>query len=193
MVDMTLEADLGWAPRGPVTVADLFDLPDEPDERGPAPRYELIDGMLIAMAPADIRHTYVASKLRELLGHAAPPELIVVQAPTGAIIDDITWVEPDVLVLPRSALEHRYFEGIPRLVIEVLSPSNRLYDLTTKFSRYERAGVPAYWIVDPRELRLVAWELREGRYAQVADVAPVETWTATMPFEVAIRPGALLD
>ncbi|GAA1522422.1 Uma2 family endonuclease [Nocardioides humi] len=193
MVDMTLEADLDWAPRGPVTVADLLDLPDEPDGEGPTPRYELIDGMLIAMAPADVRHTYVASGLREVLRHAAPPDLIVIQAPTGAIVDDITWVEPDLFVAPRSALEHRYFEGIPLLAVEVLSPSNRLYDLTTKFSRYERAGVPSYWIVDPTELRLVAWELRDGRYAEVADVGAGQAWTATTPFEVTVRPGALLD
>jgi len=193
MVSVTLEAELGWARRGPLTVADLFDLPDEPAESGPTPRYELIDGMLIAMAPADVRHTYVASNLRELLAHEAPPDLIAIQAPTGAIIDDLTWVEPDVFVAPRSALEHRYFEGVPLLAVEVLSPSNRLYDLTTKFSRYERAGVPSYWIIDPTEPRLIAWDLRDGQYVKVADVAAEDAWTASSPFAVTIRPGALLD
>ncbi len=191
MVDMTLEAELRWAPRGPVTVADLFDMPDEPDEARPAPRYELIDGMLIAMAPADLRHAYLASRLWQLLNDAAPPGLWALQGPAGAVIDDITWVEPDVFVTPR--VPDRYFEGVPLLAAEVLSPSNRLYDLTTKFSSYERAGVPSYWIVDPGEPRLVAWELREGRYVEMADVAGGRAWTATAPFEVTIRPSDLLD
>ncbi|WP_436699277.1 Uma2 family endonuclease [Nocardioides sp. BYT-33-1] len=188
---MTLEAELGWAHRGLLTVADLLDMPDDPDESGPTPRYELIDGMLIAMAPADLRHVYIASRLWQLLNDAAPPGFWALQGPGGAIIDDITWMEPDVFVAPR--VPDRYFEGVPLLTVEVLSPSNRLYDLTTKFSRYERAGVPSYWIVDPRELRLVAWELRDGRYAEIADVAADQAWTARTPFEVTIRPGALLD
>ncbi|WGX98617.1 Uma2 family endonuclease [Nocardioides sp. L-11A] len=191
---MTLEAELGWAPRGPVTVADLFELPDEPaepDGEGPTPRYELIDGMLIALAPADLRHVYIASRLWQVLNDAAPPGLWALQGPGGAIIDDVTWVEPDVFVTPR--VPDRYFEGVPLLTVEVLSPSNRLYDLTTKFSRYERAGVPSYWILDPTELRLVAWELRRGRYVEVADVGADQAWTATAPFEVTVRPGALLD
>lgn len=188
MVGMTLAADLEWAPRGrPLTVADRMDMPDD------GPLYELIDGMLVAVAPADVRHTYVASSVRELLRHAAPAELIVIQAPTGAIIDDTTWVEPDVFVAPRTALAEQYFRGIPLLAVEVLSPSNRLYDLTTKFSRYERADVASYWVVDPTELRLVAWDLQDGRYVEVADVAGDETWTASLPFEVTVSPGSLLD
>ncbi len=186
MVDMTLESDLDWAPQGrPLTVADLLELPVE------GPRYELIDGLLIAMPPAELRHAYVASQLWRLLNDASPPGLWAIQAPAGAIIDDHTWVEPDVFVGRR--VEDRYFEGAPLLVVEVLSPSNRLYDLTTKFSRYERAGVPSYWVVDPFELRLLAWELVGGRYAQVADVAAEETWTARAPFPVTVRPGALAD
>lgn len=188
MVGMTLGADLEWAPRGrPLTVADRLAMPDE------GPLYELIDGMLVAVVPADVRHTYVASAVRDVLRQAAPPELIVIQAPTGAIIDDTTWVEPDVFVAPRSTLDEQYFRGVPLLAVEVLSPSNRLYDLTTKFNRYERAGVPSYWVVDPNELRLIAWDLVDGRYVQVADVAADGRWTASLPFEVTVRPGALLD
>lgn len=188
MVGVTLGSDLDWAPRGrPVTVDDRMAMPED------GPLYELLDGMLVAVAPPDIRHTVVASAMRELLRHAAPEDLIAIQAPTGAIIDDTTWVEPDVFVAPRSALLEQYFRGIPLLCVEVLSPSNHLYDLTTKFNRYERAGVPSYWVVDPTELRLVAWDLVDGRYVEVADVAGGESWTATLPFEVTVRPGTLLD
>ena len=188
MGSVTLEAGLDWAPRGrPVTVDDLMHIPDD------GQLYELVDGVLVFVPPGSPRHSRIGSRLWQILDDAAPPELWAVAAPTGAIIDDHTWVEPDVFVAPRVELGGPTFRGVPLLAVEVLSPSNRLYDLTTKFSRYERAGVASYWVVDPTELRLVAWDLHDGRYVEVADVAADETWTASLPFEVTLRPGSLLD
>jgi len=68
-----------------------------------------------------------------------------------------------------------------------------LRDLNTKFKRYERAGIPSYWVVDPIALRFTAWELRDGRYVEVADIGPDDEWTSVRPFEVTIRPAELLD
>jgi len=48
-----------------------------------------------------------------------------------------------VLVLRRAA------DDLPLLAVEILSPSTRRFDLTVKRSRYESAGVPSYWVVDP--------------------------------------------
>ncbi len=68
-----------------------------------------------------------------------------------------------------------------------------MHDLNVKFTRYERFGVPSYWVVDPDDLTLVAWELRDGRYVEVADVGDDQEWTATRPFEVTVHPGRLRD
>ena len=56
-----------------------------------------------------------------------------------------------------------------------------------------RDGCPSYWVVDPVELRLTAWELADGSYVRVADIGPDEEWTAERPFPVTIAPGRLLD
>ena len=79
------------------------------------------------------------------------------------------------------------------LVVEILSPNTRLIDLNLKRARYERACVASYRVVDPAEPRLTAWELREGRYVEVADVAGDDEWTATLPYDVAIVPSRLID
>lgn len=81
----------------------------------------------------------------------------------------------------------------PLLAVEILSPSTRLLDLNLKCARCERAGIASYWIVDPVEARLVVFELRDGQDAEIADVDAHGEWTAVLPFEVTIRPGALVD
>lgn len=59
--------------------------------------------------------------------------------------------------------------------------------------RDERAGLAAYWVVNPRELWLRAWELGEGRYAEVAHVVPGQVWRSEAPYAVTLDPGTLAD
>ncbi|WP_460829322.1 Uma2 family endonuclease [Nocardioides hungaricus] len=175
-------------PRGrALTVADIEAMPDD------GQRYELVDGVLVVSPTPDWRHQVARDELLGLLKAAAPGDVRVVGAPAAAIIDERTWVEPDIVVAPKSDFGDKYLDRPPLLAVEVLSPSNRIYDLNTKFARYERARIPSYWVVDPLELRLVVWELVEGRYVEVADVGPGEHWTATRPFAVTISPGELTD
>ena len=175
-------------PRGrALTVADIEAMPDD------GQRYELIDGVLVVSPTPEWRHQVVRDELLRLLKAATRPDIRVVGAPAAAIIDDRTWVGPDIFAASKSDFGQKYLDRPPLLAVEVLSPSNRLYDLNTKFDRYERAGVPSYWVVDPHELRLVVWELVEGRYVEVADVGPSERWTATRPFGVTVCPGELTD
>jgi Uma2 family endonuclease len=66
-------------------------------------------------------------------------------------------VQPDILALlpgsPASG-EGRGVTGPPDLIVEVLSPSNRVHDEVTKRALYARAGVREYWIVDPDQRTL---------------------------------------
>jgi Uma2 family endonuclease len=43
----------------------------------------------------------------------------------------------------------RFFEGAPDLAIEVLSPSNRPYQVRAKVADYLAAGCRLVWVVDP--------------------------------------------
>jgi len=60
-------------------------------------------------------------------------------------------VQPDLfvgaMVDGREPIEWDEF-GIPMLVAEVLSPSTARFDRLIKRRRYQRSGVPTYWIVD---------------------------------------------
>ncbi len=70
---------------------------------------------------------------------------------------------PDVFVVGcdekhRSLRSH--FDGPPKLVVEVLLPGHERQDTEVKRRYYEEAGVPEYWMVDPKKQELVF--LRHG-------------------------------
>lgn len=170
---------------GPWTVADVAGLPDDGN------RYELIDGVLLVSAAPRPAHQGVQLKLAVVLMDAAPPQLRVLTAPTDVVLAGDTVVQPDILVAARDAFTDENLPTAPLLAVEVLSPSNSVVDLNLKKALYERSGVASYWIIDPDTLHLTAFELRDGRYGEVASVTADQTWTATAPFAVAITPGEL--
>jgi Uma2 family endonuclease len=171
----------------PLTIADMEHMPDD------GHRYELIDGVLIVTPAPRIPHQIVLGELLALLREACPRELRVLFAPLDVVLADDTVVEPDLLVARRSDFTEKNLPTAPLLAVEVLSPSTRMIDLNLKRDRFRRAGVPSYWVVDPKDLRLIAWELRDGDYVEVADISGDESWTATSPYQVTIIPGRLLD
>ncbi|MFT4286783.1 Uma2 family endonuclease [Nocardioides sp.] len=173
----------------PLTIDDLGATPDDGN------RYELIDGVLVVSAAPRRIHGFVAEALADVLRRHCPRGWRVMTTEFATVLSPDTLAIPDLVVLPAlTATEMRDESHVdePQLVVEVLSPSTALNDLNVKFARFERAGIPSYWVVDPDSLRLIAWELTDGRYVEVADVTD-GSWTATRPFEVTIAPSELLD
>src|SRR5438874_2158296 len=61
-------------------------------------------------------------------------------------------VEPDLVVVRADQGElllGKHIEGVPGLIVEVLSPSHPELDAVIKYEAYARAGVPEYWMVRP--------------------------------------------
>lgn len=174
-------------PRGrALTVADLEAMPDD------GHRYELIDGALLVTLAPSVRHQVVSTNLLVLLHHGCPAHLRVLTAPLDVVLGPNTGVQPDLLVAPREDFTDQNLPAAPVLAVEILSPSTRLVDLNLKRATYERAGVAHYWAVDPDGPRLQAWELRDGAYVEVADVAGDEAWATSAPYPVTVVPSALL-
>ena len=93
----------------------------------------------------------------------------------------------------RSDLTEANLPVAPVLAVEVLSPSTRGIDLLLKRDRLRRSGCASYWVLDPLDPRLIAWDLDDrGEYVEVADVGGGTTWTSTLPFEVSVTPGHLV-
>jgi len=69
-----------------------------------------------------------------------------------------------VVVDRREQVAKRGVEGVPLLVIEVLSPSTREHDRSRKAKRYAALGVPHCWLVDPDARRIECFRLEGPRY-----------------------------
>ncbi len=181
----------GAVPRGrALTIADLDATPDDGN------RYELIDGVLVVSAAPMLPHSLATEGLADVLRAARPDGWRVMTTIVGVALTEDTMMEPDITVYAPISAEQirseRYLTTRPQLVVEVLSPSTALNDLNVKFARFEQAGIASYWVVDPDALRLIAWELVDGKYIEVADVTD-GSWNATKPFDVTVTPSALLD
>ena len=84
-------------------------------------------------------------------------------------------------MLFRSKLDDRGCKGAPDWIIEIVSPSSRRMDYSTKNTLYSEAGVREYWIVDPEKERVTVYHYEE-------DDAPT-IFLFTQPIPVAIFGG----
>jgi Uma2 family endonuclease len=77
-----------------------------------------------------------------------------------------TVVQPDICVVcDPSKIDKKGCIGAPDFIIEITSPSTKKHDWTTKFYRYESAGVKEYWIVDLKTETIHAFVMQAtGRY-----------------------------
>jgi len=170
----------------PLNRADLDAMPDD------GHRYELIDGALIVTPAPSPRHQRAVGELHVLLRLACPAHLEVFLAPLDVALADDTILQPDLLVARREDVTERDLPTAPVLAIEVLSPSTRRIDLTLKRSRLEAAGCQSYWVVDPYEPSLTAWQLEAGVYVEVARAMGEQAWEPEMPFRLRVRPADLI-
>jgi Uma2 family endonuclease len=170
----------------PLTQADLVAMPDD------GHRYELVDGCLVVTPAPSRRHQDAVLELAVLLRQQCPGDLHVLVGPFDVTLADDTVLQPDILVAHRTDLTDRDLPTAPVLAVEVLSPNTRHIDLMLKRSRFEAAGCPSYWVVDPDEPSLTAWDLHDGRYVEVASVVGSEQYDARQPYPVSIRPRDLV-
>lgn len=144
-------------------------------------RWELIHGVPYAMTPAPSpEHQRVSFRLQLAIHHAlekAKPKdgeggCEVLSAPLDLFLPGEESVyQPDLVVVCDPAkIMPRGIEGIPELVVEILSPSTASKDMAKKRWSYERAGVPEYLIVDPDERFGLLLRLEAGRYEEAARV-----------------------
>lgn len=122
-------------------------------------RYELVRGELITMTPAGFDHGAIVVNVTLALGqHVRANELgIVLGSETGFRLasDPDTIRAPDVAFvrrdrLPASGRPAGYWAGAPDLAVEVLSPSDTVFEVEDKVANWLTAGAASVWVVNPK-------------------------------------------
>jgi Uma2 family endonuclease len=129
------------------TREEVLALPDDGN------RYELVDGeLLVSPAPRPVHQIAIGVFCDLLRPYARAHGVgLVLSSPADLDLRTKQLVQPDIFVVrtvPASPLRDWRQVGIPLLVVEILSPSTARYDRITKRLRYQRSGVPKYWVVD---------------------------------------------
>jgi Uma2 family endonuclease len=127
----------------------MFDKLVNPDIRA-----ELHNGVMIVHSPTSVRHDIVAQFLhalidayadRKKLGEAFGPNSLFRPEKRRRYAPDVYYLVKNRIPAPIP----NEFSIVPDLVIEVLSPSNREYDLNEKRPIYQQHAVREIWMVDP--------------------------------------------
>ena len=103
--------------------------------------------------------------------------------------------EPDVTALRDRAdprRRDRYWLGAD-LVVEVVSPDRPARDLVEKRADYAEAGIPEYWIVDPRDETISVLALADGAYAARGAYGRGETARSTLLEGFRVDASAMFD
>lgn len=162
------------------TSEDYWNLPE-------GERAELINGRLYAMASPGYKHQKICFSLSRKIAdyidiNKGSCEVILAPFAVNLNANDETYVEPDISVIcDKNKITEKECKGAPDLVIEIVSPSSRKMDYSTKNALYSEAGVREYWIVDTEKDRTTVYRYDE-------DAAP-----AIIPFSQPVTVGIYPD
>lgn len=164
-----------------MTAEELLAMPDD------GFRYELVRGELVKMAAASFDHGIHASRIVETLlpfvrGNRlgeiplAEPGFLLGTNPDHVRIPDVGFVSQKRV----DAAERPFvfFPGAPDLVVEVISPNDRLSDVHDKIAEWLAAGTLMAIVVNPRNFTVQVHtpdgitELTEADTLDGGDVVP---------------------
>jgi Uma2 family endonuclease len=136
---------------------------------------EWVDGKVVMTSPASAQHQYLAIFLATTLStYVTIHDLGTVLTGPFQMKLARSGREPDVLFVAKehlARLQPTLLQGPADLVVEIVSDESVARDRGTKFEEYREAGIPEYWLLDPRIEQAEFYHLDErGRYQR----APVD-------------------
>ncbi len=149
-----------------LTAADLDGFPEDGKRR------ELIGGVLYVAAAPSRFHQEVQIRLIVQIGSLvkANGSGKIFAAPADVRFSEYDLVQPDIIFIRRERLgmyRGNTVHGAPDVVMEIVSPSNRGYDMRTKARLYEANAVPEYWVFDPERRVITQLVFVDGRHVSV--------------------------
>lgn len=158
-------------------------------------RYEVIGGVLyMSTAPSFFHQWIIRQIFLTLYTHIDTAGVgLTIWSPLGVFMPGCDPVQPDLLVIRHEdtgMIRDRRVEGVPALLVEILSPSNPDTDTDVKRKAYAHAGVPEYWIVRPASRDALVYtepDATLGDFVRSQRVGPdAELVSPTLPIRAAV-------
>jgi Uma2 family endonuclease len=158
------------------TAEQYLALVDE-GQLGPDDRVELLEGVIVSMAPQNVPHAAGVFRVHHAL-HRAVGERALVRVQLPLVLGERSVPEPDTAVVSGQISDFDHAHPRTALLVVEVADSSLKQDRLTKRAIYAAAGIPEYWIVnlpdDCVEVRRDA-EAAARRYARVTIARRGET------------------
>ena len=166
-----------------LSIEEFLELPDTFDKR----KMELDEGELYIMPRPRTGHQFLQSRMllhtgNYLDGFDDPPAQVFHGVIVALSLENRILFAPDLVIILEGSsalVADRMVEGAPDIVVEILS-SDRRRDLVRKRRVYAEAGIPEYWIFDPRADTATLLELRDDVYIERAVLTAADTLTTPL-------------
>jgi Uma2 family endonuclease len=135
-------------PVGLFTVERYFALVDD-GVLAPDDRVELLEGVVVAMAPQNTLHASGVARVSEALIEAIRRRAVV-RTQLSFVAGPYSVPEPDVAVVPGRHVDYDAAHPRTALLVVEIADSSIKQDRLTKAMIYAAAAVPEYWIVNIR-------------------------------------------
>jgi len=135
--------------RKKITYADYLKIDDNN-------RYEIFNGELCMVPAPSTSHQSISRNLEFLIWNFVKQKGLgnVFDAPIDIVFDDDEVFQPDIVFIKsenQSIVGKNAIQGVPDLIVEIVSPSSTFYDTVEKKEVYGKYGVKEYWLVFPDE------------------------------------------
>lgn len=135
------------------TAAEFWEIAQLPenDEK----HLELVDGVIVELAPSSPKNTVLAAKFVRFLGNFVDERDLgyVTGADGGFTLGPRQVRLPDAAFISKDRVPElsSSFDVAPDLAVEVVSPNERATQVLNKVSLYLRAGTRLVWVVYPED------------------------------------------
>ena len=114
---------------------------------GPDDRVELLEGVIVSMAPQNVPHAAGVSRAVRAL-HRAVGDRAVVRPQLPLVLGRRSVPEPDAAVVAGCVADYDRAHPTTALLVVEVADSSLKQDRLTKRAIYAAAGIPEYWIVN---------------------------------------------
>lgn len=160
-------------------------------------KMELMEGEFIMTAMPAPLHQLVAANLTTYLHlYVKQKKLGKVYASVDVYISEITVLQPDICFLSNeraSINDGKKFNGLPDLVVEILSDSTEQRDRTFKFREYAIGGAKEYWVVSPEKKEIEIYKNTERGFQLVKIFKPDDVLNTPLLNEININITAVFE